>query len=89
MEDALIRVAQFTEQQEDIKGRTLGAMAYRWLAAAYGQLGRELEAKAAAEEYLKRTPDFSLASHLEILPFQHAEDREHYAAGLRKAGLSE
>ena len=71
------------------KGRPLGAMAYRWLAAAYGQLGRELEAKAAAEEYLKRTPDFSLASHLEMLPFQHAEDREHYAAGLRKAGLSE
>jgi TolB-like protein/tetratricopeptide (TPR) repeat protein len=71
------------------KGRPLGAMAYRWLAAAYGQLGRELEAKAAAEEYLKRTPDFSLANHLEVLPFQRAEDREHYAAGLRKAGLSE
>jgi adenylate cyclase len=71
------------------KGRPLGAMAYRWLAAAYGQLGRELEAQAAAEEYRKRTPDFSLASHLEVLPFQHAEDREHYAAGLRKAGLSE
>jgi adenylate cyclase len=71
------------------KGRPLGAMAYRWLAAAYGQLGRELEAQAAAEEYRKRTPDFSLASHLEVLPVQHAEDREHYAAGLRKAGLSE
>ncbi len=71
------------------KGRPLGSMAYRWLAAAYGQLGRELEAKAATEEYLQRTPDFSLASHLEMLPFQHAEDREHYAAGLRKAGLPE
>lgn len=28
MESALARVAQFTEQQEDLKGRTLGAVAY-------------------------------------------------------------
>jgi adenylate cyclase len=71
------------------RGRPLGAMAYRWLAASYAQLGREVEAKAAAEEYLKRTPDFSLASHLEMVHFQHTEDREHYAEGLRKAGLPE
>jgi adenylate cyclase len=71
------------------RGRPLGAMAYRWLAASYAQLGREPEAKAAAEEYLKRTPDFSLASHLEMLHFQHAADRDHYADGLREAGLPE
>jgi uncharacterized protein HemY len=63
-------------------------MAYRWLAASYAQLGREADAQAAAAEYLKRTPDFSLARHLEMLHFQHAEDRDHYADGLRKAGLS-
>jgi adenylate cyclase len=66
-----------------------GAHAYRWLAAAYGQLGREQDAKAAAEEYLKLTPDFSLARHLQMLHFQHAADREHYVEGLRKAGLAE
>jgi adenylate cyclase len=71
------------------KGRPLVAMAYRWLAVAYAQLGREQEAKAAAEEYLRRTPDFSLTRHLELMPFQHAEDRDHYAEGLRKAGLPE
>ena len=71
------------------KGRPLVAMAYRWLAVAYAQLGREQEAKAAAEEYLRRTPDFSLTRHLELMPFQHAEDRDHYAEGLRKAGLAE
>jgi hypothetical protein len=64
-------------------------MAYRWLAAACGQLGRQQDAKAAAEECLKRTPDFSIASHLEMMPFQQVEDREHYADGLRKAGLPE
>jgi len=69
------------------KGRPLAAMAYRWLAAAYGQLGREQDAKAAAEEYLRRTPDFSLARHLGTMPFQHAEDLEHYVEGLRKAGV--
>jgi adenylate cyclase len=71
------------------RARPLGGVGYRWLAAAYSQLGREQEAKAAAEEYLKLTPDFSLASHLGILPFQHAADREHYAEGLRKAGFPE
>jgi adenylate cyclase len=71
------------------KGRPPAAMTYRWLAVAYGQLGRESEAKAAAEEYLRRTPDFSLATHLERIPFQRAEDLEHYIEGLRKAGLAE
>jgi adenylate cyclase len=69
------------------RGRPLGPMAYRWLAASYAQLGRETDAEAVAEEYLKLTPDFSLARHLEMLQFQHAEDREHYVDGLRKAGL--
>jgi adenylate cyclase len=71
------------------KGRPLGDVGYRWLAATYGQLGREQDAKAAAAQYLKLTPDFSLTRHLEMLHFQHAEDREHYADGLRKAGLPE
>ena len=71
------------------KGGPLGDVGYRWLAAAYGQLGREQEARAAAEAYLKLTPDFSIGRHLGILHFRRAEDREHYAEGLRKAGLPE
>jgi hypothetical protein len=53
------------------------------------RLGREQEAKAAAAEYLTLTSDFSISRHLELLPFQRPEDREHYAEGLRKAGLPE
>jgi adenylate cyclase len=71
------------------RGRPFGAMAYRWLAAAYAQLGRDAEAKEAAAEYLRRTPDFSLTRHLEMLHFGSAADRDHYAEGLRKAGLPE
>jgi adenylate cyclase len=72
-----------------VKGRPPGAMTYRWLAACYGQLGREADAQAAAAEYLKRTPGFSVANHLEATLFQQAADREHYLDGLRKAGLPE
>jgi adenylate cyclase len=69
------------------RGQPLNGMAYRWLAAACAQLGREQDAKAAAEEYLKLTPDFAIGRHLEALHFRYPEDREHYADGLRKAGL--
>ncbi|MFM7070188.1 MAG: type II secretion system F family protein [Planctomycetota bacterium] len=38
MEDALERVAQFTEQQEDLKGRTMGALAYPIFLGTVGTL---------------------------------------------------
>jgi general secretion pathway protein F/type IV pilus assembly protein PilC len=38
LEDALLRVAQFTEQQEDLKGRVVGAMAYPMFLATVGSL---------------------------------------------------
>ncbi|MFM2093447.1 MAG: putative type secretion system protein [Planctomycetota bacterium] len=36
LEDALERIAQFTEQQEDLKGRTVGALAYPGFLAVVG-----------------------------------------------------
>jgi general secretion pathway protein F/type IV pilus assembly protein PilC len=38
LEDALDRVAQFTEQQEDLKSRTLGALAYPLFLASVGTI---------------------------------------------------
>ena len=38
LEDALDRVAQFTEQQEDLKSRTIGALAYPVFLAAVGTI---------------------------------------------------
>ena len=38
LEDALERVAQFTEQQEDLKGRTMGALAYPIFLGTVGTL---------------------------------------------------
>ena len=62
---------------------------YRWLAAAYGQIGREDEAKAVAAEYLRRSPHFSFDHHRKTEPFKEAKDLERYLSGLRKAGLPE
>lgn len=38
LEDSLDRIAQFTEQQEDLKGRTMGALAYPMFLAGFGTL---------------------------------------------------
>ena len=38
LEDALERVAKFTEQQEDLKGRTMGALAYPIILSGVGTL---------------------------------------------------
>src|SRR4051812_42628784 len=38
LEDALERVAKFTEQQEDLKGRTVGALAYPVILATVGTI---------------------------------------------------
>ncbi len=38
LEDALDRVAQFTEQQEDLKGRTIGALAYPVVLGVIGSI---------------------------------------------------
>ena len=38
LEEAMERIAQFTEQQEDLKGRTIGALAYPMFLAVVGTL---------------------------------------------------
>src|SRR5690606_8608865 len=38
LEDALERVAEFTEQQDELKGRTMGALAYPMVLAVAGTL---------------------------------------------------
>jgi TolB-like protein/class 3 adenylate cyclase len=57
------------------------------LAAAYGQLGREPEARAALDRYLKgwgRKPGLPAIMYFWPLPIEQAD---HFAEGLLKAGL--
>jgi adenylate cyclase len=56
------------------------------LAACYGYLGKLEFARAKAEEVKRVFPEFSLKGASEILPMKD-EVFEHFAEGLRKAGL--
>ena len=62
---------------------------YRYLAAAYAQLGRMAEARLAAEKSLAHQPKFSLRVWSEWEPYQRAADLDHMRDGMRKAGLPE
>ena len=57
------------------------------LSACYAALGDDVAANASASEVLKRTPGFSVASHLTTQHYKQNSDLEHYRAALLKAGL--
>jgi len=63
------------------------------LAAAYGQLGRDQEAKAAIETFHGLSEKLGLEpitlTQINDWPFKHPRDRERLRTGLRRAGLSE
>ncbi len=59
----------------------------RWIAATFAHAGRIDDAHRTARFYLKAYPNFDLSEHLSRMPFQRPEDLEHYAAGLKLAGL--
>ena len=64
---------------------------YGALAGAYGWLGRAAEANAAAAEFQKRFPGFTVQKYLG-LPSNNPKvksQRERFAEGFRKAGLPE
>jgi adenylate cyclase len=63
---------------------------YLELAAAYAQLDRMEEARAAISEYYKRKPngyDFDVALHTQLRMCARAEDADRWREGYRKAGL--
>ena len=57
--------------------------------AALGHLGRMDEAALVRQRLLSIEPEFRIARFLGSSPFERDEDRLHYAAGLRLAGLPE
>jgi class 3 adenylate cyclase/TolB-like protein len=63
--------------------------AYRLLAATYAQLGRQENAREAAEELLKVNPDFSISRFAAQAPYTRNEELARYVSGLRMAGLPE
>jgi adenylate cyclase len=63
-------------------------LAYRWIAAALGQLGRTTEAKEALEKAIAIGPA-SFDIYVRRVPWHRPEDHAHMLEGLRKAGWRE
>ena len=58
-----------------------------FLTAAYSEAGRDDEAKAMAQQLLKRHPNFTLSSWNLARTYKNPEDTERLLNALRKAGL--
>jgi hypothetical protein len=57
--------------------------------AALGHLGRKAEAAEALLRLLAIEPGFTIKRFLATAPFAREADRQHYAEGLRLAGVPE
>jgi adenylate cyclase len=64
-------------------------LAYRWLAAALGQLGRTEEARQALENAIAAAPASLDIYVRNRVPWMRPEDHAHMLEGLRKAGWRE
>ena len=60
---------------------------YKTYLSALGHLGEAREAAELRERLLAIEPDFTVAKALRRTPVRGAADRQHYAEGLRRAGL--
>jgi len=58
-----------------------------YLAACLGQLGRNDEATTAWRQMLALRPEFSVEKFVGVIAVREREDKEHWRAGLLKAGL--
>jgi DNA-binding SARP family transcriptional activator/TolB-like protein len=63
--------------------------AFKPYVAALGHLGLASEARDALRRLLAIEPRFTVSGFIASSPFDRAEDREHFAAGLRLAGVPE
>ena len=60
-----------------------------YLAASFGELNREEEAGASAQEVLRIDPNFSIKKYVDTLSYSDPEQAVRFEEGLRKAGLPE
>lgn len=67
----------------------LFSSAYKSYLSALGLMGRRCEAKAVLRRLLELEPGFSIEDAVRRSPFTRPEDINHYADGLRRAGLPE
>jgi adenylate cyclase len=61
--------------------------AYIGLVSSYSLLGREEEARSAAQELLRVNPKFAVETWAKTMPYRNREKLARFADALRKAGL--
>ena len=93
-----VAIAQYYSGDYDAAVETAGQvirsypdypLAYRWLAAALGQLGRSAEARQALAKAIAVAPaSFDIYVRNRV-PWTRPEDHAHMLEGLRKAGMPE
>jgi TolB-like protein len=66
-----------------------GRPAMGYLAAAYAANGDRKKAQATMKEYLAKKPKYRISNYPMLKNYKRAEDRERFAALLRKAGMPE
>jgi len=88
---AYFALERYPEAVEALKRRLIrqphGDISYVLLAACYGHLGRDEEARAAWAEALRVNPDYSIEHRRQILPYKNPADFELVVEGLRKAAI--
>jgi adenylate cyclase len=62
---------------------------YKPLIAALGHLRRRKEARPFVDKLLELEPGFTVQRFRQVYPFTQERDLEHYAEGLRRAGVPE
>ena len=62
-------------------------LAYRWLAAALGQIGQIDEAREALQKAIVIAPASFDMYVRQRVPWMHAKDHAHMLEGLRKSGV--
>ncbi len=67
----------------------LSVYEYAFLAAARAQMGDSVGAKECVDRIVELDSGFAIANFLADLPYVNDEDLDHFAEGLKKAGLQE
>lgn len=86
---AYFHLGDYEEALRNLQRMSAPQHGRRMLAATYAHLDRLEEARAEAKEYLKITPNFSIAVWAKSEPYTDPNELQRYVDGLRKAGLPE
>ena len=90
---ANFHLGQYPEAVDALKRRLVrkpdSDISHALLAATYGHLGEIDNGRAEWEATIRANPHYSVEQKRRMLPYRNPADFEHFADGLRKAGLLE